>query len=72
MPSERPNMPGETYRALLRRGESRGLGLQAGEVAWYPNDNDLDTRTKRYAKRVAIAAFMVAVLASWIGFRMSM
>ena len=68
MPSETPRMPGENYRSLLRHGESRGLGLQAGEVAWYPNDNDLDARAKRYAKRISIIAFVVTLVAGFIGF----
>lgn len=72
MPSERPNMPSETYEKMLRRGASRGLGLQAGEVAWYPNRNDLDARTKRYAKRISVAAFAIAILAGYVGFYSSL
>jgi len=34
MPSELPRMPGETYQSMLRHGSAKGLGLQAGEVAW--------------------------------------
>jgi len=39
MPSERPRMPGETYKSMLSHGSAKGLGLQAGEVAWYPKIN---------------------------------
>jgi hypothetical protein len=36
MPSESANMPHETHESLLRHGESRGLRLQAYEVAFRP------------------------------------
>jgi len=36
MPSEDPRLPSETYESLLRRDHTKGLGLQAGEVASYP------------------------------------
>ncbi len=31
-------MPTETHQSLLRRGESKGLGLQAYEVAYKSSD----------------------------------
>jgi len=36
MPSESAHMPQETHESLLRHGESRGLRLQAYEVAFRP------------------------------------
>lgn len=35
---ETPSMPTETHQSLLRRGESKGLGLQAYEVAYKSSD----------------------------------
>ena len=72
MPSEVPRMPGQTHKSMLNHGASKGLGLQAGEVAWYPNRNDADQRAKRYAKRVAIALMSVLVISTFIGIRASM
>lgn len=71
MPSETPKMPGENHRTLLRFGESRGLGLQAGEVAWYPNKNDPGQRISRIAKRVGYAALFVSVLSLAVGYNIS-
>lgn len=39
MPSERPRMPSETYESMLRAGHSKGLGLQAYEVAAFSKKN---------------------------------
>jgi hypothetical protein len=72
MPSEIPHMPKETHRSMLRYGESRGLGLQAGEVAWYPNRNDLNARSIRYIKRAGIITIAIIVLSSLIAIRASM
>jgi hypothetical protein len=57
MPTESPKMPDETYESMLRRGESRGLGLQAGEVAWYPKP------TKKFPYR-AIAAGLIVLISA--------
>lgn len=72
MPSETPRMPGQTFKSMLNRGASKGLGLQAGEIAWYPNRKDPDQRAKRYAKRVAIALIGILVISTFIGIRASM
>ena len=71
MPSETAKMPGETHSSLLRHGASRGLGLQAGEVAWYPNKTDLDARLKRYGKRLGIIGLAMIVLGTIIGFQVN-
>jgi len=68
MPSERPNMPGQTHASMLRHGASKGLGLQSGEVAWYPNRKDLDQRGPRYAKRAGVVILMLGIIASITGF----
>ena len=68
MPSEHPKMPGETHKSLLGHGSSKGLGLQAGEVAWYPNKKDLDQRGPRYAKRAGVVILMLGIIASITGF----
>lgn len=67
MPSELPRMPGETHQTLIRFGETPGLGLRAGEVAWYPNKNDLDARLKRYGTRLGIVALVGMVALSVLG-----
>ena len=72
MPSEAPRMPGQTHKSMLNRGSSKGLGLQAGEVAWYPNRTDLDQRAKRYAKRVGLALVAIVILSTVVGYRLSM
>lgn len=36
MPNETPHLPQETHESLLRHGESKGLRLQAFEVAFRP------------------------------------
>jgi len=43
----------ETYASLLCHGQSRGLGLQAGEVAMFPN------RAKRTMSRIAKASILI-------------
>ena len=68
MPSERPRMPGQTHASMLRHGASKGLGLQAGEVAWYPNRKDLDQRGPRYAKRAGVVILVLGIIASITGF----
>jgi len=68
MPSEHPRMPGQTHASMLRHGASKGLGLQAGEVAWYPNRKDLDQRGPRYAKRAGVVILMLGIIASITGF----
>ena len=67
MPSEQPQNPSETYESLLRHGASKGLGLQAGEVAWYPNKSDLDARLVRYGKRLGLAGLAMILVATIIG-----
>ena len=69
MPSETPYMPGETYRSLLKHGSSKGLGLQAGEVAWYPNPRDASHQIARYAKRLVIVLATTLAVIMFIGFK---
>jgi hypothetical protein len=63
MPTESPRMPGETYKSMLRRGESRGLRLQAGEVAWYPKP------TKKFPYRAVAAGLIMLISAIVIAAR---
>lgn len=69
MPSETAKMPSETYDSLLLHGASKGLGLQANEVAWYPNKNDPDALALRFAKRLGVSALIMVVVAMAIGIR---
>lgn len=65
MPSERPIMPGETHQSLLRYGASRGLPIQAGEVATYRLP--LRTRAKRAGVQFLIAGSLIAGVLIIIG-----
>ena len=55
MPSETPHMPHETYESMLRHGESRGLRLQAFEVAFRP-------KKKKNAPFFLTVAFIMSIL----------
>ena len=52
--SDLEQINGETYASLLRYGQSRGLPLQAGEVATFPN-----RRAKRTRSRIAKASILI-------------
>ena len=52
--SEIEQFNGETYASLLRQGASRGLPLQAGEVAMFPN------RARRTMSRITKASILIA------------
>ena len=52
--SESEQINGETYASLLRHGASRGLGLQAGEVATFPNH-----RARLRIRGFAVASFLI-------------
>lgn len=52
--SDLEQINGETYASLLRQGASRGLPLQAGEVATFPH-----RRAKRTASRIAKASILI-------------
>lgn len=55
-------MPAETHQSLLRYGESKGLGLQAYEVAYKTRD-----KTKSVMSGlVAIALILLLGLALWL------
>jgi len=69
MPSETPYMPSETYTSLLKHGASKDLGLQAGEVAFYPNPRDISHRLVRYAKRLVIVLVATLAVVMFIGFK---
>ena len=71
MPSETPHMPNQTYKKLLNHGASKGLGLLAGEVAWYPNPNDVNHKMVRYAKRIGITLLATMAVALFIGIKSS-
>ena len=57
---ETPNMPSETHQSLLRYGESKGLGLQAYEVAY------IDKTKSVMSGLVAIALILLLGLALWL------
>ena len=52
--NDREQINGETYASLLRQGASRGLGLQAGEVAAFSNH-----RARRTMSRIAKASILI-------------
>lgn len=53
-------MPSETYQSLLRHGESKGLPLQAYEVA------SMDRTDSFVSGLVAIAFILILGLALWL------
>lgn len=53
-------MPSETHQSLLRYGESKGLGLQAYEVAY------IDKTKSVMSGLVAIALILLLGLALWL------
>jgi hypothetical protein len=62
MPNERPTLPLETHAQLLRRGESKGLPLQAYEVAW-TGTNERLVNTVRVVAGVLMLIIFVFVSA---------
>ena len=57
MPSEDPRLPSDTYESLLRRDHTSGLGLQTGEVAFYPR-----LRRSKSALMIAGAIIIAGVM----------
>ena len=55
-------MPAETHQSMLRYGESKGLGLQAYEVAY----NSRDKTKSVMSGLVAIALILLLGLALWL------
>ena len=60
--NDREQINGETYASLLRQGASRGLPLQAGEVAMFPNC------ARRTMSRIAKASILIGGSLMIIGF----
>ena len=52
--SESEQINGETFASLLRHGASRGLPIQAGEVAMFSN-----RRARRTMSRIAKASILI-------------
>ena len=55
--SESEQINGETYASLLRQGASRGLGLQAGEVAAFANH-----QARRRIRNFAVTSILIGGL----------
>jgi len=63
MPSERANIPGETYHSLLNHNRANHLPIQAGEVAWMRGKDNylLRTLTTILLGAAAVSVLVVSV-----------
>jgi len=62
MPVETPRVPLETHQSMLRRNETPGLRLQAGEVAMFPRK-----RGRRVRLLLLMSGAALALMALGLG-----
>lgn len=64
MPTEQPHMPNETYESMLRRGASKGLGVQAFEVAYVSKKSKAMTVLVSCVTTLIVVAISIGFLSS--------